>query len=98
MVKVYAIVLAMGVIGLIVLILGGALAENLGRPGFDPVERLGPRARTIVAAALGFGMGGMSAELAPIDMSWPLAFLLAIVAAVASGGWARYAAGRSGVR
>lgn len=95
MVKVYAVVLVIGVVGLIVLIMGGALADNLGRPDLDPAERWGSWARPIVAAALGFGMGGMSAEFAPIDISWPLALLIAVVAAVASVGWARYAVGRS---
>jgi hypothetical protein len=97
-VKVYAVALVIGVIGLIVLIMGAALAENLGRADLDPAGRLGPRARPVVAAALGFGMGGMSAEFAPIDISWPLGLLLAILAAVVSVGWVRYAVGRSGAR
>lgn len=96
MVKVYAIVLVIGVVGLVVLLMGGALAENLKRPDLDPGERLGTRIRPLVGAALGFGMGGMSAEFAPVDMSWPLALLIAVAAAVLSVAWIRYAVGRSG--
>jgi hypothetical protein len=97
-VKVYAVVLVIGVIGLILLIMGGALADNLGRPSLDLAERLGQRVKPFVAATLGFGMGGMSAEFAPIDISWPLALLLALVAAVVAVGWVRYALGRAGAR
>lgn len=98
MVTVYAVVLVVGVLGLIVLVIGGLLAASLDRPDLDPVERLGIWARPVIAAALGFGMGGMSAEFAPIDISWPLALLIAVVAALASIGWIRYAVGRSGAR
>lgn len=95
MVKVYAVVLALGVLGMIVLIVGDALAENLGRPGLSPSNRFGKRAVNVVAAALGLGMGGMSAEFAPIDISWPVALLIALVAAAGAVVWARYALGRA---
>jgi hypothetical protein len=95
-VKVYAMVLVLGVLGLIVLIVGDALAENLDRPGLSPSNRLGKRAVPIVAAGLGFGMGGMSAEFAPVEISWPFALLIALVAAIGAVVWAHYARGRAG--
>lgn len=96
MVKVYAVVLVLGALGLIVLLVGDALAENLGRPGLSPSNRLGKRAVPVVAAAIGFGMGGMSAEFAPVDFSWPVALLIALLAAIGAVVWARYALGRAG--
>lgn len=91
MVKVYAITLAIGVLGLIVLILGGSFADNVGRPDRDPGERLGPRGRMAVGALIGFGMGGMSAEFSPLDLSWSVSLLIAAVAALLSVFWVRYA-------
>jgi hypothetical protein len=95
MVKVYAVVLALGVIGLLVMILGGAFAENVGRPERDPGERFGLGGKMAVGAAVGFGMGGMSAEFAPVDFAWPVALLIALVAAVLSVLWVRYAVAQS---
>lgn len=96
MVKVYAVVLALGVIGLLVMILGGAFAENVGHPERDPGERFGLPAKLAVGAAVGFGMGGMSAEFSPLDLSWPVALLIALVAAGLSVFWVRFAVGQSG--
>lgn len=93
MIKVYAISLSVGIIGLIVAIFGGALAENLGRPGLDPGERYGIGAKMAVGAIAGFGMGGMSAEFSPLDFSWPVSLLIALVAAALSAVWVRYSAG-----
>ena len=87
---VYSVSLVIGVVGLVLVILGGALAENLGYPERDPGELIGPRGRTAVAALTGFGMGGLSAEFAPLDFTWPLALLLAAVGAVGAGVWVRY--------
>lgn len=95
MVTVYAIVLALGVIGLLVLVMGGALAENLDREDRDPGVRYGLRGKQAVAAAIGFGMGGMSAEFAPIEISWPIALLIAVVAALLAVLWVRYAVGQA---
>lgn len=95
MVKVYAVVLALGVIALLVMILGGAFAENVGHPDRDPAERVGLSGKMAVGAAVGFGMGGMSAEFSPLDLSWPLALLIACVAAGLSAFWVRYAVGQS---
>jgi hypothetical protein len=91
MVKVYAISLAVGVVGLLVLILGGSFAENVGRPDRDPGEIMGLKGKMAVGALVGLGMGGMSAEFSPLDFTWPVSLLLALVAAVGSAFWVRYA-------
>lgn len=89
-VKVYAITLAVGVVGLLVVILGGALAENLGREGSDPGRRLGAGGQAIVGGLVGFGMAGLSAELSTFDPVWQVALLIAIAGAVAGYLWTRY--------
>lgn len=91
MIKFYAVSLALGVIGLIIAIFGGALADNLGRPGLDPGERFGPGGKQVVGALAGFGMGGMSAEFSPLDLPWQASLAIALVAAVLSVYWVRYA-------
>lgn len=98
MVKVYAIVLVLGIIGLLIYILGGALAENLGKEERGPDARFGLTGKLVVGAAVGFGMGGMSAEFSPLDLSWPIALLIALVAAGLSVFWVRYAVGETGGR
>ncbi|MFZ0015258.1 MAG: hypothetical protein WAL25_14220 [Acidimicrobiia bacterium] len=98
MVKVYAIVLVLGIIGLLFYILGGALSENLGRDEQDPGVRFGLRGKLVVGAAVGFGMGGMSAEFSPLDLTWPVALLIAVVAAMLAMLWVRYAAGEPETR
>ncbi|MGH3650280.1 MAG: hypothetical protein ACRDU9_06170 [Acidimicrobiia bacterium] len=95
MVKVYAIALVLGFIALLVVILGGALAENLGREDRDPGVRLGPVGKLAVGAIIGFGMGGMSAEFSPLDLSWQVSFLIAIGAAMVSALWVRYSVGQT---
>jgi len=94
-VKVYAVTLVAGIVGLLVMILGGALAENLGRDGRDPGVRFGLAGKTAVGAAVGFGMGGMSAEFSPLDLSWQIALVIALVAAALSMVWVRYSAAPS---
>jgi hypothetical protein len=90
MVTVYAVSLAVGVVGLLLVILGGALAENLGQPERDPGRRIGAGGRIVVAGLTGFGMGGLSAEFAPLDFTWQIVLLLAVLAAVAAGFWAGF--------
>lgn len=90
MVKVYAITLVLGIVGLLVVVMGGAFAENVGHPERDPGERIGLRGKAIIGAMVGFGMGGMSAEFSPLDISWQVALLLAIAAAGLSALWVRY--------
>lgn len=91
MVKVYAVVLVIGIVGLLVVILGGAFAENIGREDKDPGERFGTVGKMALGALVGFGMGGMSAEFSPLDLSWPVALVIAIVAALLAAFWVRYA-------
>lgn len=95
MVTVYAVVLVLGVIGLLVQILGGAFADNLGHEHRDPGVMFGLRGKQTVGAAIGFGMGGISAEFAPLDFSWPVALFIAVMAAVLAVIWVRYAAGQA---
>lgn len=90
MVKVYAITLAVGILGLLVVILGGAFAENVGHPERDPGERFGLRGKATIGGLIGFGMGGMSAEFAPLDFAWPVSLLLALGAGALSILWVRY--------
>ena len=97
MVKVYAVALAVGVVGLVAMVLGGAFATNVGREDADPGERWGPAAKSIVGALIGFGMGGMSAEFAPIEIAWPAALAIALVASALSVFWVRYAMRQLGV-
>lgn len=95
MVKVYAIALAAGLLGLVVVIVGGAFAESQGRPLSDPGEKLGPAGKTVIGALAGFGMGGLSAEFSPIDLTWQSALVVAVAAAVLSILWVRYSLSRT---
>ena len=91
MVKVYSIALALGVIGLIVVILGGAFAENVDREEKDPGRRIGSGGRAAIGALVGFGMAGLSAEFSTLDFTWQVALLIAVVGAAAGALWAWYA-------
>jgi MFS family permease len=90
MVKVYAIALLIGFVGLLIVIMGGTLADNLDRPDRDPNRKLGRRGRLAMGAVLGFAMGGMAAEFSPLDFSWQLALLIAIGAGGVGLLWVRY--------
>jgi hypothetical protein len=90
MVKFYAIALALGVIGLIVVILGGTFAENLGRGDRDPGRRIGQPGRAVIGALVGFGMAGLSAEFSTLDLDWPAALGVAVVGAAVGGLWSWY--------
>lgn len=95
MVKFYSIALALGVIGLLVVILGGAFAENVGREERDPGRRMGSRGRAAIGGLVGFGMAGLSAEFSTFDLSWQMALLVALLGAVAGALWAWYASRES---
>lgn len=97
MVKVYAIALAAGLLGLLVVIVGGAFAESQGRPLSDPGEKLGLAGKTVIGALAGFGMGGLSAEFSPIDLTWQSALVVAVAAAVFSVLWVRFSLSRTGL-
>ena len=96
MVKFYAICLALGVAGLLVVVLGGAFAENVGRPERDPGRRIGGWGRSLIGGLLGFGLAGMSAELSISDLSWQTALLFAVAGAAAGAVWAWYASRDTG--
>ena len=98
MVQVYAVVLAIGVLALISWLFSATLAENNGRAAWDPATRFGSRGKMAIGAMVGFGMGGLSAEFAPIDLAWPVALAIAVVAAVLSIYWVRYAVAQSEAR
>jgi len=91
MVKVYAVTLAVGLVGIVVVVLGGSLAENLGRHERAPGHLMGMSGRMVIAFLVGFGMGGMSAEFAPLDLSAGVSFILAIVGGTAAAMWVRFA-------
>lgn len=96
MITVYAVSLVVGFVGLLVAIFGAAMAENFGRPGLDPFQRLGLGARLVVGAIAGFGMGGMAAEFSPIGFSTGVSLGIAAAAAALSVLWVRYSSGRDG--
>lgn len=87
MIKVYAIALAVGTAVLVGVVFWSSL------PGKSaPGERI----RLALGGLLGFAMGGMAAEYSPLDISWPIALALAVLAAVAAVAWVRFATRRSG--
>lgn len=88
MVKVYAVVLVIGVIALLGWIMARAFSVNIDRPSLDPEARFGVAGRRVVAAMVGFGMAGMSAEFSPRDIAWPLALVLAVLGSGAAAWYA----------
>jgi hypothetical protein len=87
-IKVYAVVLVLGILALISWIFLTVLAGNLERPSLDPEERLGVPGRRVVAGSVGLGMAGMSAEYSPLDLAWPVALVLALTGAAAAAWYA----------
>lgn len=81
MIKVYAVVLIAGIVALLAWVFSTVLAGSLDRTSLDPEDRFGIAGRRVVAAAVGFGMAGMSAEFSPLDLSWPIASVLAVAGA-----------------
>lgn len=98
MVKVYAVALAVGALALVAWLFSATLAEGTGRANLDPGRRWGGGARAIIGGLIGFGMGGISAEFAPVEIAWPAALGIAAAAAVLSVFWVRYAFGQSEAR
>ncbi len=91
MVKIYSILLILGFLGILAVILGGTLAENLGHPDKDPNKILGTRGRLFLGGLLGFSMGGIAAEFSPLDFSWQAALAIAVAGAVLGVAWVGYA-------
>src|SRR5687767_5303635 len=84
MVKVYAIVLGIGVVLLIAWIVAAYVGGTVGAwKRFDPEENIGKPGRRLVAGMVGFGLAGMSAEFSPLDLSWPVSLILSIAGALA---------------
>lgn len=80
MTAVYATILFLGVLGLLSWVAATGVARSVdGWHGVDPESRFGPMARSVLAAFLGFGMGGMSAAFA--GWSSIFAFAAALVGA-----------------
>ena len=83
MTTVYAIVLVAGIVGLLAWVAMTAIADTVeGWTRVDPETRFGARGRFGLAAALGFGLAGMSATFA--GWSAALAFAAAVAGAAVS--------------
>jgi len=87
-VKIYAVSLVVGMLALVIWVMAKAFSENIDRPSFDPELRFGLAGRRIVAAMVGLGMAGLSAEFSPREIPWPLALLLALAGATAAAWYA----------
>ncbi len=83
MVRVYAVVLVIGLIALVSWILAHSVYAGSERKRLDPEERFGVPGRRVVAGLVGFSMAGLSAEFSPRDISWPVALVLAVIGAAA---------------
>ena len=89
MVKVYAIVLASGVVLLIAWIFATYVGGNVTEwKRFDPEQWLGKPGRRLISGLVGFGLAGMSAEFSPFDLSWQVGLVLAVVGASAMAWYA----------
>lgn len=87
-VKVYALLLVVGIVLLLAWIIARTFAVNISRPSLDPEKRFGLGGRRVVAALVGAGMGGMAAEFSPLGIPWPVALGLALAGAVAAAWYA----------
>ena len=81
MVRVYAIVLVVGLVALVGWILAHSVYSGSERERLDPEARFGIPGRRVVAGLIGFSMAGLSAEFSPRDISWPVALVLAVIGA-----------------
>ncbi len=95
MIAVYSVVLGVGIMALVGVIILSGLSSGTGRPGLDLNHRLGVRGRMSLGGFLGFGMGGMAAEFSPLDFTWQIALVVAVLAAVASSAWVWYLASKA---
>ena len=51
--------------------------------------------KIVTGAAVGFGMGGISAEFAPLGFTWQVSLVIALAASFLSVLWVRYAVRQS---
>lgn len=77
MVKVYSVVLVVGLVALFAWIISATTSDSSAGPD----RRFGVNGRRLVAGLVGFGMVGMSAEYSPRDLSWQVALVLAVLGA-----------------
>jgi hypothetical protein len=89
-VKVYAVSLTLGVFGLVAWIFSVYVGSE--REHLDPDRRFGLTGRRVVAALVGLGIAGLSAEFSPRDFSWPVSLILALVGATVAAWYAGWAA------
>lgn len=87
MVKAYATTLVVGLIALTVVVIGALLASSTGREASDPGRRIGVTGKAVIGGAVGFGMGGLSAEFSPLDLHWGVSLAIAALAAALSVLW-----------
>lgn len=88
MTAVYAVFLLLGFLALTAWMVAHSLAESAGRPERDPEQRLGPRGRRLAGGMVGFGMAGMSAQFAAIEIPDAVVFALSLAGAAAAAWWA----------
>ena len=91
MTAVYAVTLTVGALALIGWMIAHGVARNTERPDRDPEERFGVTGRRVIAAAVGFGIAGMSAEFAAIDIPGLAVLGLAVAGGVGAAVWAGFA-------
>ncbi len=89
---VYAIATVAGLLGLVAWVLTRSIAVARGG-GFDPEARFGTPGRRVVAAVVGFGLGGMSASFSPLQPSSVVAAAAAILGAAVAAWYAGWLGG-----
>ncbi len=94
MTTVFAVALVIGILALIGWMVAHSLATSQDRPDRDPEERFGVAGRRVVAGLVGFGMAGMSADFAALDLSAPVVAGLAVLGAAVAAWWAGFAGGK----
>ena len=97
MTAVYGIVLAIATLALIGWMIAHGVARNTDRADRDPEEVFGVPGRRVIAGLVGFGLAGMSAEFASIDISSGWVVVLALAGGGAGALWAGFASDDEGL-